>query len=71
MAAIAGGRGVFQVVGGQRVVAGGKGGAAAIGELVGVQLHGQAERLRAAANRRAIWAGVKAMVSQNASTASA
>ena len=56
----AGGRRVLEVVGRQRAVPGGQRGAAAVAELVGVQLHRQPERV-AAANTRSICSALNAM----------
>ena len=63
--------GVFEMIGRERAVARGQRGAVQVRELVGVQLHRQAQRACAASNTRAVCSGEKAMPSQNASTASA
>jgi hypothetical protein len=59
------------MIGRQRAVLGGEPGAVQVGELIGMQLDRQPRRPRGATNTRAVCSGENAMVSQNASTASA
>ena len=61
---------IFEMVGRQRAEAGGQRGAAEVRELLGVDLHRQAEVAGGGEDARAPAPGVKAMPSQKASTAS-